>query len=87
MTQPHDPTFSKCAHSLECLGYLCVEYTVLILRDEQHLSITEAAQIMGITEANVKTRLSRAWLQMRSRPGSTRRGAPDGNTGRREPFD
>jgi len=39
--------------------------TVLILRDVQHLSITETAQVLGISEANVKTRLSRARLQMR----------------------
>ena len=39
--------------------------TVLILRDVQHLSITETAQALGLTEANVKTQLSRARLQMR----------------------
>ena len=39
--------------------------TVLILRDVQHLSITQTSQILGISEANVKTRLSRARLQMR----------------------
>ena len=39
--------------------------TVLVLRDVQHLSITETAQVLGLTEANVKTRLSRARLQMR----------------------
>jgi len=39
--------------------------TVLILRDVQHLSITETAQALGLSEANVKTRLSRARLQMR----------------------
>ena len=39
--------------------------TVLILRDIQHLSITETAQVLGLSEANVKTRLSRARLQMR----------------------
>jgi RNA polymerase sigma-70 factor, ECF subfamily len=39
--------------------------TVLILRDVQHLSITETAQVLGISEANVKTRLCRARLQMR----------------------
>ncbi len=39
--------------------------TVLILRDIQHLSISETAQVLGISEANVKTRLSRARLQMR----------------------
>ena len=39
--------------------------TVLILRDVQHLSITETAQALGISEANVKTRLCRARLQMR----------------------
>ena len=39
--------------------------TVMILRDVQQLSIAETAQILGISEANVKTRLSRARLQMR----------------------
>src|SRR6516162_4240052 len=38
---------------------------VLICRDVQHLSITETAQVLGITEASVKTRLLRARLQMR----------------------
>jgi RNA polymerase sigma-70 factor (ECF subfamily) len=38
---------------------------VLILRDVQHLSISETAQALGLTEANVKTRLLRARLQMR----------------------
>ena len=39
--------------------------TVLILRDVQHLCINETAQALGLSEANVKTRLSRARLQMR----------------------
>jgi len=39
--------------------------TILILRDVQHLSITETAQVLGLSEANVKTRLCRARLQMR----------------------
>jgi len=39
--------------------------TVMMLRDVQQLSIAEAAQMLGISEANVKTRLSRARLQMR----------------------
>jgi RNA polymerase sigma-70 factor, ECF subfamily len=39
--------------------------TVLVLRDVQHLNITETAQLLGISEANVKTRLCRARLQMR----------------------
>jgi RNA polymerase sigma-70 factor (ECF subfamily) len=39
--------------------------TVLVLRDVQHLSITETAQALGLSEANVKTRLCRARLQMR----------------------
>jgi Sigma-70, region 4 len=30
-----------------------------------HLSITETAQVLGLSEANVKTRLCRARLQMR----------------------
>ena len=38
---------------------------VLILRDVQHISIAETANILGISEANVKTRLLRARLQMR----------------------
>ena len=38
---------------------------VLILRDVQHFSIEETAQALGISEANVKTRLLRARLQMR----------------------
>jgi RNA polymerase sigma-70 factor (ECF subfamily) len=38
---------------------------VLILRDVQHVSIAETARILGISEANVKTRLLRARLQMR----------------------
>jgi RNA polymerase sigma-70 factor, ECF subfamily len=39
--------------------------TILILRDVNHLSITETAQVLGLSEANVKTGLSRARLQMR----------------------
>ena len=39
--------------------------TILILRDVNHLSITETAEVLGLSEANVKTRLSRARLQMR----------------------
>lgn len=38
---------------------------VLILRDVQHLSIKETTTILGISEANVKTRLHRARLQLR----------------------
>jgi len=38
---------------------------VLILRDVQHLSIQETAQVLGIKEGCVKTRLLRARLQMR----------------------
>jgi RNA polymerase sigma-70 factor (ECF subfamily) len=38
---------------------------VFILRDVQNLSIEETAQILGITQGNVKTRLLRARLQMR----------------------
>ncbi|HZQ69165.1 MAG TPA: sigma-70 family RNA polymerase sigma factor [Terriglobales bacterium] len=39
--------------------------SVLILRDVQQLSIAETAQLLGISEENVKTRTSRARLQMR----------------------
>jgi RNA polymerase sigma-70 factor, ECF subfamily len=38
---------------------------VLMCRDVQHLSIAETAQVLDISEANVKTRLLRARLQMR----------------------
>jgi RNA polymerase sigma-70 factor (ECF subfamily) len=38
---------------------------VFILRDIQHLNISETAKLLGITEASVKTRLLRARLQMR----------------------
>jgi RNA polymerase sigma-70 factor (ECF subfamily) len=38
---------------------------VLILRDVQQLRIEEAAQILGITEGSVKSRLLRARLQLR----------------------
>jgi len=37
----------------------------LVLRDVQQLSIRETADLLGVSEANVKTRLSRARLQMR----------------------
>ena len=39
--------------------------TVLVLRDVQQLSIKETAQVLGLSEVNVKTRLSRARLQLR----------------------
>ena len=38
---------------------------VFVLRDVQDLSITETAQLLGIEESSVKTRLLRARLQMR----------------------
>jgi RNA polymerase sigma-70 factor (ECF subfamily) len=38
---------------------------VLILRDVQHFSTEETARALGISMGNVKTRLSRARLQMR----------------------
>jgi RNA polymerase sigma-70 factor, ECF subfamily len=49
--------------------------TVLILRDVQQLSITETAQLLGISEENVKTRTSRARLQMRDALAPGWRGA------------
>jgi RNA polymerase sigma-70 factor (ECF subfamily) len=39
--------------------------TVFVLRDVQQLSIAETAHALGISEASVKTRLSRARLKMR----------------------
>jgi RNA polymerase sigma-70 factor, ECF subfamily len=51
---------------IQALDSLPEKYrSVLILRDVQHLGITETAQVLGLSEANVKTRLCRARLQMR----------------------
>ena len=48
------------------LNSLAEKYrTVLILRDVQQLSIAETAKALGISQQNVKTRTSRARLQMR----------------------
>jgi len=41
--------------------------TVLILRDVQQMSVAATARALGISEENVKTRTSRARLQMRDR--------------------
>jgi RNA polymerase sigma-70 factor (ECF subfamily) len=38
---------------------------VIVLRDVEHLSIAETANLLGISEAAVKTRLMRARLMMR----------------------
>jgi RNA polymerase sigma-70 factor (ECF subfamily) len=38
---------------------------IIVLRDVENLSTAEAAQILGISEASAKTRLSRARLMMR----------------------
>ena len=40
---------------------------VFILRDIEEMSITETAEALGITEANVKIRLLRARLMLRER--------------------
>ncbi|PWT77992.1 MAG: RNA polymerase subunit sigma-70 [Acidobacteria bacterium] len=40
---------------------------VLVLRDVQQMSISETAKLLQISEENVKTRTSRARLQMRDR--------------------
>ena len=50
----------------DAINSLRPEYReVFILRDVQHLSIKETTTILGISEANVKTRLHRARLQLR----------------------
>jgi RNA polymerase sigma-70 factor, ECF subfamily len=50
----------------EALQSLPEKYrSVFILRDVQQLNIEETAAALGITTANVKTRLSRARLRMR----------------------
>jgi RNA polymerase sigma-70 factor, ECF subfamily len=50
------------------ISWLSPEYReVLILGDVQHLSIKQTTAILGISEANAKTRLHRARLPMRDR--------------------
>jgi RNA polymerase sigma-70 factor (ECF subfamily) len=50
----------------QALARLAPKYReVLILRDVQQLSTEETAQVLGISEGSVKTRLLRARLQMR----------------------
>jgi RNA polymerase sigma-70 factor, ECF subfamily len=49
--------------------------TVFVLRDVQQMSIAETARALGISEENVKTRTSRARLQMRDRLAPGWRGA------------
>jgi RNA polymerase sigma-70 factor, ECF subfamily len=52
----------------KALNSLAEKYrTVLLLRDVQQMSIAETAEALGISEENVKTRTSRARLQMRDR--------------------
>jgi RNA polymerase sigma-70 factor (ECF subfamily) len=52
----------------EALNSLPEKYrTVFILRDVQQMSIAETAKALDISEQNVKTRTSRARLQMRDR--------------------
>jgi RNA polymerase sigma-70 factor, ECF subfamily len=51
---------------LKALDALSPKYRqVLICRDIQQLSIAETAQVLGISQSNVKTRLLRARLKMR----------------------
>lgn len=52
----------------DAINSLSPEYReVFILRDVQHLTIKETTTILGISEANVKTRLHRARLHLRDR--------------------
>ena len=53
----------KLAEALAMLGEIYRE--VFVLRDMQHLSIEETAQVLGISVASVKTRLLRARLMLR----------------------
>ena len=50
---------------------------VVVLRDLEGFSTQETAQILGITEANVKVRLHRARLQLRQELGDYFRGTDD----------
>lgn len=52
---------------------------VFVLRDVQHFSIQETAKLLCLTEANVKTRLSRARLKMRDALAPGWRGGWSGN--------
>lgn len=54
----------------ECLhraiaGLKAIYRDVLVLRDIQHMSVAETAELLKISEASVKTRLLRARLQVR----------------------
>ncbi len=49
-----------------------------LLRDVEGLSTAEAAEALGVTEANLKVRLHRARLALRERLSSFVAGAPDG---------
>jgi RNA polymerase sigma-70 factor (ECF subfamily) len=52
----------------QALAHLPSAYRViLVLREIEGLSTREVAHVMGISEANVKTRLHRARLMMRAR--------------------
>ena len=44
--------------------------SVFVLRDIEGLSTSETASTLGLTEANVKVRLHRAWLALRERLSS-----------------
>ena len=49
-----------------CVGRLKPIYQeVLILRDMRHLSVQEAANVLGVSQSVIKTRLLRARLQIR----------------------
>ena len=51
---------------LRALGSLAPKYReVFVLRDVRHFSISETANLLGVTKSVVKTRLLRARLQMR----------------------
>ena len=53
----------------KALEYLPEKYrTILILREVQHLSTDETATILGLSEANVKTRPSRVRFHMSDAP-------------------
>jgi RNA polymerase sigma-70 factor (ECF subfamily) len=60
---------------IKALNSLPEKYrTVFVLRDVQKLSIAETVQALGISEASVKTRLSRARLKMRDTLATSFRG-------------
>src|SRR6202021_1912808 len=65
LVRPYERAIFLAAWSLGRNGARAKYRAGFVLREMQQLSIAETAQVLGISEASVKTRLSRARLKMR----------------------